>query len=187
MTTLPDAPDHLLSLAEWDALPEDNSRRLELVEGAVVVSPRPLNEHQAVAQELAVALDRALRPGWRALTDVEVSLAGTALPTVRAPDVVVLHGTAFRGRSRNDSRNVLAVVEVLSPGSHHRDRLRKLAEYARSGIECYLVVEPGPPTVLTELRLRGEVYESVAEHENKLRLTLDGIDVVIDLAEVLGP
>jgi hypothetical protein len=26
-------PDHLLSLAEWDELPEDVSRRFELVEG----------------------------------------------------------------------------------------------------------------------------------------------------------
>ncbi|MGH3686111.1 MAG: hypothetical protein ACRDRE_12035 [Pseudonocardiaceae bacterium] len=34
-------PDHLLTLTEWDTLPEDTSRRCGLVEGVLLVVPRP--------------------------------------------------------------------------------------------------------------------------------------------------
>jgi len=36
-------PDHLLSLEEWDALPEDNTHRYELVEGNLLASPKPVS------------------------------------------------------------------------------------------------------------------------------------------------
>ncbi len=37
----PRPPDHLLGLAEWDALPEDTSARYELVEGRWSSAPTP--------------------------------------------------------------------------------------------------------------------------------------------------
>jgi hypothetical protein len=36
-------PDHLLTLAEWDALPEDTSRHYELAEGVLVGRPTTRN------------------------------------------------------------------------------------------------------------------------------------------------
>src|SRR5262249_40767745 len=53
-------PDHLLTLAEWDALPEDASRRYELVEGVLLVVPRPTPLHQLVMLRLGGELDRQL-------------------------------------------------------------------------------------------------------------------------------
>ncbi len=32
----------LLSIEDWDALPEDNSAHIELQEGVLIVTPRPL-------------------------------------------------------------------------------------------------------------------------------------------------
>jgi hypothetical protein len=34
-------PDRLLGLADWDRLPPDPTRRYELVEGVLLVAPRP--------------------------------------------------------------------------------------------------------------------------------------------------
>jgi hypothetical protein len=45
-------PDHLLTLDEWDALPEDVSRRFELVEGLLQMSPKPNPSHQRVVTRL---------------------------------------------------------------------------------------------------------------------------------------
>ena len=45
-------PNHLLTLAEWEALPEAEGVRLELVEGLVVMTPMPLSWHQRAGMRL---------------------------------------------------------------------------------------------------------------------------------------
>ena len=109
-------PDHLIGLEEWHALPEDTSRRFELVEGVLSVAPRPSPRHQRLAGLLARAVDDSLPIEWCAVTEIEVVLEGGATPTVRVPDVVVLHSAAVDGRPRVVPADVLAVVEVLSLG-----------------------------------------------------------------------
>jgi len=58
-------PDRLLSLDDWDALPEDPTRRFELIEGVMLVVPRPASLHQRAMVRLAEALDRQLSDGDR--------------------------------------------------------------------------------------------------------------------------
>lgn len=70
MTTTGTWPDHPLSLAEWDALPEDTSRRIERVEGVLLVAPRPTPRHQSIATRLAGVLESALAPAWNAVVEV---------------------------------------------------------------------------------------------------------------------
>ena len=78
-------PDHLLSLAEWDALPDDPSRRYELIEGVLVVVPRPAALHQRAMVRLAAELDAQLPDRLTALADVEVVVDEIHPATVRAP------------------------------------------------------------------------------------------------------
>jgi Uma2 family endonuclease len=75
--------------------------------------------------------------------------------------------------------DALAAVEILSPGSRRLDRILKLAEYAEAGVPAYLVVEPGPPVVLTEFRLIDDAYELVAEHRGHAPLQL-GVTLDLD-------
>lgn len=187
MSLLDQWPRDLLSLADWEALPEDTSRHFELVDGVIAVNARPTPRHQRVSRRLATVLERALAPRWGAEIEIELVIDGGTPATVRAPDVVVAREGAVDDRPRLLPGDVLAVVEVLSPGTRRTDRIAKVADYAEAGIECYLLVEPGPPTVLTELRLRDGAYEQVAEHTGTAGITLDGIDVAIDLAGMLEP
>jgi hypothetical protein len=39
-------PNHPITLEEWEALPEDSVNKLEVAEGMLVMSPRPLSWHQ---------------------------------------------------------------------------------------------------------------------------------------------
>lgn len=55
--TVPPSPDHLLTLDEWDALPEDNSRHYELVEGKLLASPQPALLHQRAMTRPAWIID----------------------------------------------------------------------------------------------------------------------------------
>jgi Uma2 family endonuclease len=168
-------PDHLIGLDEWDAMPEDVCRRCELVEGVLHVSPSPTARHQRLAVLIVNALDGALPAGWCAVPAVDVLIEGGRTPTLRSPDVVVVPTATADHRTRQDPADVLAVVEVLSPGSRRTDRVAKLAEYAEVGIAHYLLVEPGPPVVLTELELVDGAYRLRAEHRGSATLALGAV------------
>ena len=174
-------PDHLLSLDEWDALPEDDGRRYELAEGVLTVSPRPVARHQRIATRLAAALDAAVRPAWCALVEVEVTVEATTPPTVRTPDVAVVREEATDQRARQTPSDVLLVVEVLSPGSRRVDRVLKVAEYAAARIPHYWIADPGPPCSLTAFELVGDAYVPRGEQRGRALLRVGDAEVPLDL------
>src|ERR1700760_1653271 len=90
MTALPDwmdLPDGM-SVADYAALPEEICRRIEIVDGAIVVNAAPRRLHQDVCRRLANALEAACAPGLTVTTDVDLRLRDSPLLNRRA-DVVV--------------------------------------------------------------------------------------------------
>jgi Putative restriction endonuclease len=65
------------TVAELDRMPDDG-RRYELLDGTLVVSPRPSNPHQEVAAELLCLLRAACPAGLRALPEPAVQCRGGA-------------------------------------------------------------------------------------------------------------
>jgi Uma2 family endonuclease len=179
-------PDHLLTLDEWDALPEDTVQRFELVEGILLVAPKPTPLHQWAMVRLCAQLDAQLPDELKALADVEVLVEAGFPPTVRAPDIVVIPtAVARRNPARLDAADVLLAVEIVSPGSRRTDRVTKPAEYADAGIRHYWVIELDPPVTLTgHLLVEGGYEETIR--------TTDRVDVVepaplsFDLATLLA-
>jgi Uma2 family endonuclease len=154
--------DRRLSLAKWDDLPLDDSRRCELVRGVTLVVPRPTALHQRAMLRLATELDRQLPDQLTALPDVEVVIGATYPATVRAPDVVVVPSeVAAANRARFDGRDVLLAVEVVSPGTDRTDRITKAAEYADAGIGAYWVVDLTAPDASRAFLLVDGEYEEV--------------------------
>lgn len=166
-------PDHLLTLDEWDALPADATHRSELVEGILLVAPRPTPRHQWAMVRLCAELDAQLPDELKALADVEVLVEAGFPPTVRAPDVVVVVPTAVaqRNPARLDAADVVLAVEIVSPGTRRTDSVTKPAEYADAGIRHYWLIELGPPLTLTGHVLVDGVYEETVR-------TADRLDVV---------
>jgi Uma2 family endonuclease len=153
-------PDHLLALAEWEALPEDTAHRYELVEGVLLVAPRPAPMHQRAPVRMTTELDRQLPDDLTALADVEVLIDGGFPPTVRAPDVVVVPTAhAEQNPTRLLAADVLLAVEIISPGTGRTDRVTKPAEYAEAGIKHYWLVDLDPPISLTAYLLVEGSYE----------------------------
>jgi Uma2 family endonuclease len=146
----------LLTLDEFAALPEDNSRRYELEEGILVVSPRPTKAHQRVIKRLALILDEQLPLQWEAFTELEVVIVGQNPGTVRVPDVVVAPPD---GESAQDAADIVIAVEVTSPGSRRKDTLIKPMEYAKAGIPHYWVIGLDPPVSLTAYTLADGHYQ----------------------------
>ena len=149
---VPPAPQPLLTVAQFAALPEDNSRRYELVEGNVVMAPRPLGVHQRCLHMLLRQVDDQLPGDLVGLPEVDVDL-GLVPPTepgfVRIPDLVVVPRAAM-DRQRHEgglfhASEVRLAVEVISPGSRRLDGIVKRDEYADAGIPHYWIVDLGAP------------------------------------------
>jgi Uma2 family endonuclease len=178
-------PDHLLSLAEWDALPEDNSRRYELVGGILLVSPRPISDHQWVVRSLIYEFCEQLPADFGALPDTEVVLFTGFPPTVRAPDVLIIpRAVAKTNPSRYQAEDVSLAVEVMSPGSRRTDRVFKLNEYAEAGIPNYWIIDLVQPATITAFELVDREYKLVVETSTTLSVTAP-VPLTVDVQALL--
>ena len=163
-------PDHLISLDEWDAMPED--KNLELVDGVLHVVAAAIPSHQMAQNRLAYWLDEQLPPSLVAYDDVDVTIDSSNRPTVRKPDITVVTAEAAdRYPKRFDVEDVVLAVEIVSPGSERADRVTKPTLYAKAGIAHYWLVELGTPISLTAFELVDGVYKLVEDVVGEVRLT----------------
>ncbi|GAA1713120.1 Uma2 family endonuclease [Fodinicola feengrottensis] len=153
-------PNHLLTLTEWDALPEDTSRHVELVDGMLVVAPKATPRHQFVRHQLAAVLNSQLPVEWVAIPEVEVIVDATHPPTVRAPDVVITSSEILdTNPPRLPADQVVVAVEVISSGSRCADRVTKLVEYAEAGIPRYWLFDLTTPLSVRTYELFDRAYQ----------------------------
>jgi Uma2 family endonuclease len=136
-------PRELMTLDEWDALPEDNSAHYELQEGVLVVSPKPARGHQRAVLLLGMQMHRQCPQAWQVVPEFEVVVQPNGPATVRAPDLVVVRADGPEKRVLADE--VVLAVEIISPGSRNVDIHLKAFEYAEAGIPHYWVVDLDPP------------------------------------------
>ena len=142
MTTLPDwlhLPPEGITAAAYEAMPEDVCRRIEVVDGGVVVLPAPRRSHQTVVRRLAGALESAAGTDSAVVTGADLRLREEPLVN-RRPDLVVYDANVPDDQVLRPGDCVL-VVEVMSAGSVTADQLDKPAEYAAAGIAHYWRIE----------------------------------------------
>jgi Uma2 family endonuclease len=174
-------PNHPITLEEWEALPEDSAHRLEVAEGMLVTSPRPLLKHQKAGMRLGTRFDEQLPRELTGLTDVDVVIAYRPL-TIRVPDVIVTRTELMEDDApRCLASEVLLAVEILSDGTRRVDRVLKLSEYAEAGIPQYWIVDLDEPTTLLAYVLVEGTYELSGEHTGATTLDVAGHRVEIDL------
>ncbi|RJQ74530.1 Uma2 family endonuclease [Pseudonocardiaceae bacterium YIM PH 21723] len=153
-------PDRLLTMQDWEALPEDTSQRTEVVEGNRVFSPPPGGSHQRVSKKLAWQLDHQLPDELEAMQDVGVVLAEKPWPSIRIPDIVIIRkALTDAGFTKVAVAEVRLAVEIISPGSGVIDRKHKFGEYADAGIEHYWIVDLDSPASIEAYMLIDGHYE----------------------------
>ena len=177
-------PDHLLTLPEFDELPEDNSRRYELQEGVLQVTPKAAGFHQFVLTRLSSVLDRVLPEGWAAVSEPEVVISKTYPPTVRIPDVIVVSLDRVLERpAKFHAQDVVLAVEVLSPGSQRADNVVRRTEYAEAGIPAYWILDIRSRPALAAHDLVDGVYKMVSDGTGVF-VTGNPFDLRIDVDEL---
>jgi Uma2 family endonuclease len=151
------SPGKPFTVAELDRMPDDG-HRYELLDGVLVVSPRPTPAHQVVAFTLASILDRASPPEWQVVPEPAVMVSRD---TEFAPDIVVVARDQLSGTKI--TRPPILAVEVRSPSTAPIDLNLKKAAYQRFGVPSYWVVIPdqGRPELIS-FELREGRYEEAA-------------------------
>jgi Uma2 family endonuclease len=163
---------------DFFALPED--RRIELLDGELLVSPPARTPHQRLSRHLANALDAAAPERFEVLEAINVRAAPGR---ILIPDIAVITTPGIDTVS-SDAGDVALVVEIVSPGSVATDRAVKPALYATAGIGCYLRVEagePGPAGFVYGLRGDRYLEDAHAGPGEVLRLR-EPFSVEVDLA-----
>lgn len=172
---------NLLSLDDWAALPEDDSRHYELVEGSLLVNPRPLPRDQLAVMKLGTQLESSLPEDMQVLHDGEVVIFDSWPPTVRVPDLAVVPTRLLRSDlPRFYPRDVRLAVEILTPGSIRTDQKVKFAEYAEAGIENYWMVNIAGSASLAAYRLVDGDYELRAEGDSAIEVA-DPAAITVDV------
>ncbi|MEU8796945.1 Uma2 family endonuclease [Spirillospora sp. NPDC048819] len=183
MSSLPawasDPESLTLSESEYDALPDQVRKLIEVIDGNIILCQSGSAEHSDVARRLANRLEAAKPddPCLRVSTDIDVHFVKRRRKdgrfSFRRPDVSV-YECIPRG-AKLAAADTVMVVEVVSPGSGYTDTVDKLAEYAHEGISVYLVVFlDGDLYIKTvhEYRLdwASRTYRLVETHEDELVL-----------------
>ncbi len=147
------APEGGWTADDLAAFPDDGLR-YELVDGVLLVSAAPSEEHQIALGNLFLGLVAAAPGALRVLTaPYDVRLGPRRQ---MQPDLVVLP----RDRAAADRSPVL-VVEVLSPSTAATDRTLKRQVFEQAGIACFWLVDPLVPS-LTVFELRDGAYLELA-------------------------
>ncbi|MGI5505635.1 Uma2 family endonuclease [Lentzea sp. CA-135723] len=160
------APDQYLlprhvgpwSLDDVLSLPEDNSQRIELVDGMLLVSPLGSVRHQEVVFDTAASLRGACPVHLKTTIELNVLLSNGRLVI---PDFTVVKpreaGVMF------PVSDVVLVGEVFSPSTRLNDEGLKRSLYADARIPYYLMVDPSRVVVeATLLELQGDQYVEIA-------------------------
>ncbi|WP_030742170.1 Uma2 family endonuclease [Streptomyces sp. NRRL F-5135] len=139
------------------ALPEDKQNRIELVGGALLMSPSPGVPHQRASHRLAALLDSAVEASGLPVEVLEA--VNVVVPDgLLIPDIAVVDADAAADATVTvDAHDVLVVIEIASPSTRVTDRKMKPTLYAAAGIPHYwrLELEPAPRLYLGRLNVGG--------------------------------
>jgi len=160
----------------------------ELVDGELHATPRPAPQHTNVASLLGVRIGgpfhdgRGGPGGWWILDEPELHLSGNVL----VPDLAGWRRTRMP-RLPETAYFTLSpdwVCEILSPSTAMLDRAKKLAVYAREGVDHAWLVDPAAGT-LEVLGLAGGHWTILATHFGSVVVRAEPfIEIELDLGSL---
>jgi Uma2 family endonuclease len=162
------APDRPFTADDLDRLPDDG-RRYELLNGVLIVSPRPTTVPQLAATLLATLLTNTCPDDFYVVAEPAVQLTEQ---TEFDPDITVVRREEVGG-AKFWTPPLLA-VEIRSPSTAIVDRNAKLAAYETFGVESYWIFDPDPARPeLTVFELGNGSYRQTAQVAGEDALRVD--------------
>ncbi|MBS2532083.1 Uma2 family endonuclease [Catenulispora sp. NF23] len=163
-----------LTTKEFFDLDVDEKLKVELIGGALAVSPSSAFWHNRAANRLFRILEDSMGSAFPVFTDIDVTLEET---TVVRPDVFVINTADFAPNRTAMASDLVLAIEIMSPGSKVNDRRVKPALYRDAGIPSWRIECSGRRLALFEIPLRGDEVT----HLGQVTLKVADIDVPLDL------
>lgn len=137
-----------LTLEDWLALPE-GPPFYELEDGELIEMPSPRREHQRIVSRLTVLLDDYVTEHNLGTVVMAVDVA---LPTGHGyiPDIAFISHERENELLKPDGKvhgSPDLVIEISSPSTARRDRVKKFLKYWEAGVKWYWVVDALEMTV----------------------------------------
>jgi Uma2 family endonuclease len=163
----------LLTIADLEAMPDDDGNRYELIEGELYVSCAPGLTHQIVLGNILYLIRSYLEDHPIGIVVTTVGLILSNYDSV-IPDIVFFRHEDY-DRLVSNERLYSApelVVEILSPGSANinRDRVAKHKLYGKYGVKEYWLIDCAQRTVEV-YRLSGNKLEFRDNFKDEDQLT----------------
>lgn len=125
------------TLDEFIAMKKDEHTTYELIDGIVMMSPRPAAKHQTVSGNLYAELRTALRQkNCSVIQEIDFIMNGQNF----VPDLMISCGDKFEGSHHSKVPQI--IIEIISPSSVSRDCFVKRYKYQQLGIPEYWIVSP---------------------------------------------
>lgn len=180
-----DAAQSLMTVEEFYLWCETQEDRYELVDGV----PVPLramagasDPHDAIVVNLIIALGNQLA-GTECRPSTADKALRTAIKRVRRPDVTI--ECAPVTKKTYESRNPIAVFEILSPTTRKNDRTEKLPEYMRHpSLRAIVHIDPDLMDVLVYTRGADGHWETERLFSEADAARIPGTDVNLPLSEI---
>ena len=130
-------PLKLYTLEEFELMAKEDGWNYELIEGIIMMSPRPALEHQRISGNIYFELRNALKNSHcKPIQEIDLVLEKNNL----IPDLAIICNDDLQGKRYEKAP--LIVIEIISPSSVSRDYVTKRYKYAQLGIREYWIVSP---------------------------------------------
>jgi len=167
-----------------DQLPDDGNR-YEVVYGELLVTPAPRWDHQELVARLFLVLHHYLERfpfGHPVMSPADVRWGRD---TGMQPDLFVVPKTVARTMDWRQIRELLLVIEVVSPSSARADRFTKRRRYQEAGVPLYWVVDPEAQAV--EIWTAEDTFPAITKSTVIWAPTDAAEPLVLELGELFKP
>lgn len=167
----------------YQALPRD--RRIELVDGSLLVAPSTGERHAAAVAAVRAAVEAALPEGLEVTGPVALRLCPGR---ILVPDLVVsARGAAPSSDSGvRDGSVALVVIDVVGSGNGVADRWFKPQLYAGSGIPYALLVDHDDPFAVATMLIGGRYHEYARAGEGEVLRLEEPFGLELELGMLPG-
>lgn len=167
--------DEVVTLEEFQRMPEEDAYRVELVRGRVVREPLPGAPHGQLIVRLSGWIDSYARERGLGATFADIGVVlSVDPPTVRGPDIAFVSAEKLPldGTPEGFWRTAPDLaVEIVSPSNRSAEIREKVLEYLAAGSRLVWVVDP--------------VTRSVAAYRSREEIRLLTEDDVLEGGDVL--
>lgn len=130
-------PLKLYTLEEFEQMVKEDGWNYELIDGLVMMSPRPSLEHQNISGNIYFELRNILKSAsCKPILEFDLVLDKNNL----IPDLAVICNDDLKGK-RYEKAPII-VIEIVSLSSVSRDYVTKRHKYEQLGIQEYWIVSP---------------------------------------------